>query len=568
MTTSDLQYVRVIDSRMDVNATKNRMYGILAGAPYQTYQVLPSTSFSNSQITWNAPPPSRDVYVNRKFYCRMRFRIDFVGVSAGPGIPLLQAFGMNTAPGVSPGTQYYDAPRCMPLSQAMQTIQITLNNQSFSSNLNTYSRFYQSYARDEFDEDGEYSASPSMPDQSQSYAQLNLTNRDPLADYGTNPSQCPRGTFAGCTILSNTSTGIADTASVEMEFTEAIPLSPMSFGKGQEEVAFIGINMIQVQAQLGGRGSGLLTGLAQSLWSHSTLGSALTTANATVLGGDLLFNYLTPSNLQYLPPLVTYNYYEPTLYPTTSANPIAPGQTIDLFMSSVTLPTIPNELLVAIDCQDSQTNITDTDTYCAINRVNITYANLDGILSNATPQDLYNMCVRNGINYDFTQFRQFKGALLCIKFGTDIPLKDQWAPGLRTSQTLQMTVNCTNIHPTKTFIPTLRVVAMQEGIVTVDNGSVSKNIGVLDEKTVLDSWDSIPIPYKPTGNIFGGSLAGGFWDDVATFAKRVGRAGINVAKQVAPAPFQPIVREADALAQSYGFGLRDMSRHRGAALLM
>lgn len=568
MSMSDLQYVRVIDSRMDVNATKNRMYGILAGAPYQTYQVLPSTSFSNSQITWNAPPPSRDIYVNRKFYVRMRYRIDFTGVSAGPGIPLLQAFGMNTAPGVPAGNQYYDAPRCDPNNQAMQTVQVTLNNQSFSSNLNTYSRIYQRYHRDEFDEDSDLSLSPSMPDQSQDYGQLNLTAKDPLAGYGDNTAQIPRGSFAGCTILSNTSTGVADTASVIMEFTNPLPLSPMSFGNNQEEVAFIGLNMIQVQAQLGGRGSGILTGLAQSLWSHSPLGSVITVANATVLGGDLLFNYLTPSNLQYLPPVVTYNYYEPTVYATTSMNPLAPGQTTDLQMSSVTLPTIPNRIYICVVPQDSSTNITDTDTYAALNRINITYANLDGILSNATPQDLYQMFVRNGMNISYSQFRQTVGAVGCVQFGTDIPLKDQWAPGLRTSQTLQMTVNCTNIHPTKTFIPTLMIIAIQEGIVTIDNGSVSKNIGVLDERTVLDSVDTVPIPHKPAKNIFGGTLAGGFWDDVATFAKRAGRAGINIAKSVAPAQFQPIVNEVSNLASSYGFGLRDMSRHRGGALLM
>lgn len=570
MTTSDLNYVRVIDPRLDINSSRNKTYGILSGAPYQTGRILPSTSFSNSQITFNAPPPSRDIYTNRRFLARVKFRIDFTGTSAGAGIPLLQAFGMNTAPGVSAGNFNYDAPRAMPLSQALQTVQVTIGNQTFSSNLNVYSRIFQRYHRNEFQEDGDFSYSPSMPDQSQTYSELDGFPRNPLGGYGDNVTQCPRGGFADCIITSNTSTGTpADTASIELTVTEAIPLSPLSFDANQEQLSFIGVDMMTIQLQLGGRGSGLLTGLAQSLWSHSTLGSALTSATATVLQADLLFNYLTPSSLQYLPDLVTYNYNEFTNYPTRASAPLAPGASTVLAMSSVTLPTIPNRLYIFASPQDSDTNITDTDTFCRISNINLTFANQDGILSNYSPQMLYDMSVTNGLNYSWTQWQQKVGSVACAEFGTQIPLKDSWAPGVRTSQTLQMLVTITNIHPTKTFTPTLNILSVQEGIVTIDRGSVSKNIGVLDEKQVLDSWDSTPIPQKRSVNIFGASLGGGsFFSDVGTFFKRLIRPGINVAKALAPQQFQPVVSAVSDVASSYGLGFKDVAKRRGAALLM
>lgn len=568
MTTSDLNYVRVIDPRLDINSSRNKTYGILSGAPYQTGRMLPSTSFSDSQITWNAPPP-QGVYTDRKFLARVKFRIDFTGASAGAGIPLLQAFGMNTAPGVPAGNFNYDAPRAMPLSQAAQTVQVTINNQQFNTNLNTYSRIFQRYHRNEFQEDGDFSYSPSMPDQSQSYAELNGFPRNPLGGYGDNVTQCPRGGFTDCIITSNTALGAGDTASIEMTVTEAIPISPLSFDASQEQLAFMGVNMITVTLQLGGRGSGLLTGLAQSLWSHSTLGSALTSATATVLQADLLFDYLTPSSLQYLPDLVTYNYNEFTNYPTKASAPLAPGATTTLSMSSVTLPSIPNRLYIFAAPQDSETNITDTDTFCRISKVNISFANQDGILSNFEPQMLYDMSLRNGLNYSWTQWQQKIGSVICAEFGTDIPLKESWSCGSRTSQTIHMNVTVTNIHPTKTFVPVLNILAVQEGIVTSDKGSFSTNIGVLDEKQVLDSWDTTPIPQKRSVNIFGASLGGGsFFSDLLTFGKRIGRAGINVAKAMAPAQFQPIVGEADKLAASYGFGFKDVAKRRGAALLM
>src|SRR5579872_1994138 len=115
MATDNLSYVRVVDARLDVNSSRQKTYGILTGAPYQTGRILPSTSFSNSQITWNAPPPSREIYTNRRFLARVKFQIDFAGTSAGAGIPLIQMFGASAAPGVPTGNAYYDAPRAMPL---------------------------------------------------------------------------------------------------------------------------------------------------------------------------------------------------------------------------------------------------------------------------------------------------------------------------------------------------------------------------------------------------------------------------------------------------------------------
>jgi hypothetical protein len=181
---------------------------------------------------------------------------------------------------------------------------------------------------------------------------------------------------------------------------------------------------------------------------------------------------------------------------------------------------------------------------------------------------LFEMNEENGFNCSWTQATSKTGMPLFIKFGKDIPLGDLLAPGSRAAKSFQITVTCTNIHPTKTFIPTLNCLMVLEGIVTIDNGSVSENIGVVDEKQVMDSWDTAPIPAKRSKNIYGAALGMGFWDDMLTFGKRVGRAGINVAKSLAPQQFQPIVGEADKLAASYGFGIRDVSKRRGGALLM
>ena len=127
-----------------------------------------------------------------------------------------------------------------------------------------------------------------------------------------------------------------------------------------------------------------------------------------------------------------------------------------------------------------------------------------------------------------------------------------------------MLVTATNIHPTKVFTPQLTVLSIHEGVMVINNGSVSSNIGVLEEKDVINSWSSEAVPQKPSGSVYGASLAGGFWDDVGQFFRKLVRPGINVAKSLAP----PLVGAVSDVASSYGLGIRDVARRRGGALLM
>ena len=89
----------------------------------------------NSQISSNCDPPSERVFVNRRVYLKLKFRLTFTGTCGAAGVTLLRSLGMPTAPGVNPGTSHRDAPRCLPLSQCFKTLAISLNNDSIASNL-------------------------------------------------------------------------------------------------------------------------------------------------------------------------------------------------------------------------------------------------------------------------------------------------------------------------------------------------------------------------------------------------------------------------------------------------
>jgi hypothetical protein len=557
---SDLLHARVIDPRVNINDSRNKTYGIYNGGQNQTWLTITSTTFNNSQISWTANPPSEGTYVTRKIWCEMSFRITFTGTSAGPGIPLLQASGLPFAPGVNPGTFQYDAPRCCPLSEAQNTLAVHLNNDNLTSNINTYSRIYQRFKRPYDEENLDLSLTPAMSDKSLDYDDLLGFNLNPLASYGDNVVQIPRGGYSRAIITRNDSTGApGDIAIVEMTVCEPLWMSPFVFGRDQEELALIGIDNINIQLTLGGRGNGVLAGLSGSLWSHAPSGSVLSAVSSTVLGGNVYLNFISPDMTQQIPRSITYSYFEPTLYPTTTNTPLAPGQRVQLVMNNVQLPSIPNLMYIWADERNQDFDMTKTNSYLRIENLSVTFQNQDGLFANASPYDLYQMSLENGLKLSFDQYNQYVGGALCVMFGKDLPLNALSAPGLRGSQNLYLKLTVTN-QSSRVIVPQLNVLVVQEGVMQNDGGSIHRNIGVLSQEDIYASKSQAPISYKPSKNVFGS----GFWDDVGSFFKRIVRPAIGVAEKLVPGQFQPIVQGVSEVAKSYGLGL---GRRRGGAML-
>lgn len=556
----ELNTVRVIDPRLDINSSRLRTYGIFDGAGQITWKQYISTSFNNAQISFTCNPPNERIYVNRKLYIQTTFRLTFTGPSPGDNVALLQAKGLPTLPGVNPGSNYQDAPRCLPFANACSTAQIQMNNDTISSNLNSYWRIMTRYKNTHADQDGEYSGTPTMPDMSQSYDDLFGFPLNPLAGYGDNVVQCPRGGFVGAVITRNDNGLTVDepvkVATVELTVFEPFYLSPWSFGAGQETTAFIRLQTINILLTLNGRGTGVLTGLASALWSHAPGGSELTSVTADVLGSRALFSYLTPDITQPIPQVINYSYFEPNFYPTSSATEYQPGESTVLQMNTVNLKSIPNRMYIFVYQRDQDVNIESTDTYWAIDNLNVTFINQDGLFANATQYDLFQMSREAGCNLSWRQFTLSVGSVVCVQFGIDLPLGALQAPGLRGNFSLSMSVRCTNILG-KANIPTLGVLVINEGVMTIDHQTVIRSVGVLNEKDILASKELAPVGYRPSQNVYGS----GFWSRFASLfkdpAKKL-RMGLDAAKVLAPA--NPYINALDAGAKVLGYGKKPKGR--------
>lgn len=564
---SALNLVRTIDPRTDVNSYQRRTYSIFDGASDVGYiRTTPDGGVSNSQLSFTCDPPSPQVFVNRRAMVEITFELTFVGVSAGAGIPLLQMAGAKSSTGANLGTQFHDAPRCLPIANALTNIELSINNDRITQNLNSYVRALPRYTFDAVSEDINYGLTPSMPDQSQTYAELNGFARSPLRGYGDNGLQCPRGGFVGVDVISNTSTGIADTAVVRLTCSEYLLVSPMLFQPDEQDTGFYGVQNMKIILSLGGRGNSALSGLSASLWSHSSASaSTLTSCSTTVISAQTIFSYLTPDPTLQVPYNNMYSYFQPQVYPTNLSAPVASGVLSTIQMNNIQLGSIPSRLFVFVAENDSAHTMLKSDVFWGIENISISFDNKDNLLSNATQQDLYNIAVKNGTNLSWAQWTRHVGSVLALDFGSDIPLRMLQAAGLRGSYNLRLTVQARNLSAVAQT-PTLTCVVVSEGVMSIEGMNVQRSVGILDAQDIFDSKSMPEVVYHPSHSIYGGN----FWRNLGQFAKKTGkflkaniRPGLEIAKKLVPrfAPeLSPFVEAGDEVASAFGLG-------RGGALI-
>jgi hypothetical protein len=561
-----LNLVHTVDSRTDVNSASRKTFAVMEGPNDVGYiHVTPDGGVSNSSMTFTINPPSARVFVNRRMLLNLKFRLTFTGVSGGAGQTLLQAAGMATSGGASAGNAFYDAPRAYPLANATNSMQVSINNDRLAQNLNLYFRGMTRYNNSIHQQDSCQSMTPSMLDQSQQYSDLDGFARSPLRGYGDNFEQTARGGFVGAVITQNTSTGVADTAVVELDATEFFWLSPFLFEEGDEDTGFIGVQNMMLTLQLGGRGVGALSGLAAALWSHSSSSpSTFSAIQVDVLNANVISSYLTPDTVMQIPMANNYPYSDLTIYPTQSGVSVPSGSQALIQMNNVQLNSIPSRIFVWVAPSDSTVDITSTDTYFRIDNVNISFDNHDAILSNATEQDLYQIAVKNRCNLSWTQWHKWTGSVLALDFGTDIPLRPLQAVGLSGSYNLRMTIQATNLS-SGAVIPTLSVLAISEGIMTIDANRVIRTVGVLSRQDVLNTKEAPLVPHRARNSVYGGS----FWDSIKNFFSGVARPALDVARTVVPlvAPqFAPALEIADKVGRAVGVGRRPRAVRGGRAM--
>jgi hypothetical protein len=574
-----LHLTPTIDPRIDIAKLEKLLYAVESGGSTVSYEKFPITNFGAGTINANLNPPNKDNIVSRRIYLEVLFELTFTGTISGPAgsATLIQAAGLKSSgsalANVSKNMGYNDAPRAWALSNSLSTLQVQLNGQPIQTNLNQYIRALTRYMNTPQCQDIYKSYIPSMLDQALTYEEVNISNRNPLKGYYDNMVETPRGGYWGAEIIQNDTSvvpvGAVPTAVIQLRLIEPLYLSPLGISCQDELPGFLGISTISLQATLGGRGNGQYGGLVGSLWSHSngpggSSQTTLTSAGAVIKEVFAYMQYFTPPLNMEIPKSLVYSYAEP-YYVSILGTSIAPGaKNQKLSMQNTQLNGIPRMMYVWVAEQDATTSINTTDTYFAINNIQITWNSTPGVLSTASQVDLYNICSRNGTNLSYTQFNGKVGSVLCLKFGEDIQLNTTQSPGVLGSYQIQFDVLVDSFY-TVAVVPQIGVLFIYDGTFTIDSGRVTKQINILSQTDVLNTKTTkTTLSRHPTAS---DALGGFSWGDVGNFFKKAGRFGIDLAKNIVPgiAPqFSPIVAGVDTLAKSLGFGKK--RKPRGGAM--
>jgi hypothetical protein len=192
-----------------------RDFAILKGGNQVTWKKFSTTNISSSTITWSCPPPSGNVFVDRKQYTLIPVRLTFTAIAGTSGNVL------------QPGR---DAPRAFPVNGSLETLQSSINGQSFSIFISDIIHALSHYNTDIKLHNRDYSMTPTYYDQSQDYSSLGSGNaRNPLGTYsnGIDHSVQQRGAFPFTIVANGTTSAIVD-----MVIAEPLFMSPYFWGCG------------------------------------------------------------------------------------------------------------------------------------------------------------------------------------------------------------------------------------------------------------------------------------------------------------------------------------------------
>ena len=484
-------------------------FGVVETGKLYNERVLPTTTYSVANWTFNAQPPSPEIAISREIFMQASFTINFTGLAG--------ANGRLLDPSV------FDAPRQFPINSVIQSLGVTLNNTQISQNNYQVVHELFHFSTPESDYKGTLSMCPAMPDYFQLYSDAYTSpggkgiSKDPLASTGqTSQYFETRGGFP-FTVNSNplVAPGAPTTASVTFTTTEPLILSPF-MSTTDDVAALIGVNTLTIQVLF-------LPGL-ERLWSHSDspqAGVIQTTSVSLENAPALLLTFISPQDSSSIPRSVVYNYSSTTVYQTDGIAPVPGNTEFTMTTQNSQLNYIPRRIYLYLKRSDFEASISTTDTWASILGVSITFDNQSGVLSSSGPQQLYNISRNSGCNLSWSQWSTYTGSILCIDVGRTLMLTNQdESPSMAATKQLQIKVQAKNICSTPiTF--TMYVVTCADGLITIgDNTTIPQNnvLSPIDVVNARAEGSGVQIDFSKSNNFYGGLF------------KRVGKAAKGVSK--------------------------------------
>lgn len=494
------------------------IYPVLEGGRDVLYKQFTTTSVSQSSINFSCPPPSQEVFVDRRVHFKCPVRLTLTATITGPN--LATAFLLNPQ---------QCCIRSYPLQKALDTVQMTINNQSMSINISDMLSAMEHFNIDRKLKAVDYSKCPTYGAcQSQVFSDLFLATRSPMSLYADGQDDLAPQAFP-FTIVSQSNDGAGNCTSV-LDFVSCEPLflSPLFWGAfDDDQAAFLGVRTFDLTLNFLNQGANRMLAIDRisagvnygvSAWNASMSFSNFSPAfsyndeNQPVL----LFQYITPQldkaallgNISQRE--LHYPFFNIERFPTDSNSALAAGAQATQTSNNIQLNSIPSKMYIYVRNSNSVMNADpfQSDTFAKINSVSVQWGNKNGVLASASPQQLYDLSCKNGCQMSWAAWSGAKmnnGALAGAASGfgfaanqysgtgsvlaldpLDLGLDALDAPGKIKQLMVQVTVNYTNVS-SDSITPTLYFVAVSQGVFTIYNGQASALVGVLTSDDILNA---------------------------------------------------------------------------------
>jgi hypothetical protein len=586
---SDIEKMTVMDGRIVQSRPK---YAVEKGALSLTNAPFNAIAATQSQMTFNVYVPSENVFVDRKVQWSVGCYMTFLVQRITPSTQLALAWTGGGEALATIGVDFALAP--FPINSLCSTLSATINDTT--TVINSQDVLKEVLRLTDYKKNRLVRTTPTQLDK---YATYNDTVTATLGDgvpnatlsgfqsgpdydnvqngaypnlYWTLPngtiqtssstgSYSPSGAATGATVtFANgvpTVTAVPTTttapipAYVYWEATEPIVLSPFVFSDHCEwDTGLFGINNIQLVANLLPAAQ-LRTFRNQTNGGRQIVPGSLNFNTAVTNGqvfsaATLNVQFLTPSLDVPLPPKSVVPYMEfPRYISQPTGVTLAPGQQYQLQSQTITLPTIPDLLIIYVKPQGGYqvpnlglaanagtnplaTDYSQADWYLQLGNssqssinfrpISVNFDNFSGLLSSVTTQELYNMSVKNGLDIDWacwsgnskssitahysltqaasgatssitratgTQMPTV-GSILVLKPSQDITLQSGQAPSLVGNFTLQFNLQVSN-QSDYAVSPTLYVITANSGFFESIRGSSRIIKGVLSEQDIISA---------------------------------------------------------------------------------
>ena len=520
----DFTTTLIKDSRLMVQDKIN--YGVVKGGETITHQRNNVVAESTTSLVFNVQVPSLQTVIDR----RVMVGADITIKVSGKGVAGQKLVNYGSTDALAP----------FPFHQMFSTMTTTLNSSSVSVNvpdvLPALIKLHDKRQLNKYN-----SATPTMTDNYYRYSDAANTNSNPLASYSNNGYDSafrPNGAWEliawGTTALLTKDTppdcdGV-NSQDVYLKFHIDEPLlflSPFTYATERNTQGMYGIQNMNFQFQLQG---------ATRAWRAIETVNPKTVSLVAVNNAYLDFIFINGHPSDLLPSKNVVPYIEYPRY-ISAGQSLNAGETKEWTSQALTLNVVPDKLVVIARARSTALTCQSPDKFLGISKINISFNNSSGILASAEQRALWAMSHENGSNQSWEEFRGYAtknnlatglpttipltGSVCVLTLGKDVQLvQDYISAGSIGNYSLQVKAQVYNQAGEAVPDGELVIIAINSGIVVLEQGVSSVFTGILTKEDVLKASDPSSAEYNAIGWSENVRMTGaGLLDTIKTIGK-------------------------------------------------